>query len=52
MKDRQGRGVPRTLARAAAVAGRRVTGLCPQVLAELVAEAAAALAGVPGRTAG
>src|SRR3712207_3287246 len=34
----QGRGVSRTLARAAAVADRRVTGLSREVLAELVAE--------------
>jgi hypothetical protein len=34
----QGRGVSRTLARAAAVAGRRVTGLSREVFAELVAE--------------
>src|SRR3712207_8816320 len=34
----QGRGVSRTLARAAAVADRRVTGLSREMLAELVAE--------------
>lgn len=37
-RTEQGRGVSRTLARAAAVADRRVTGLSREVLAELVVE--------------